>query len=218
MKKESNIWLTVILPGFVIVLGVVLFACFANWWGLNITVNPQTVANILAPLMLTAAFIERAVEVFITPWRDPGFNRLQAALTSANANPAATQADKDGATAAVNSYVADTTRYALALAAMFGLVAAMIGVRALWPFLDSQAMTAFNAASLGQRNTFIVFDVVLSAALMAGGANGIHSVVTTFTTFFDSSTQKLQNAVSQSAQNSQNSGSQSAQNSQNSVI
>ena len=207
MKKKSKIWLTVILPGFVIVLGVVLFACFANWWGLNISVNPQTVANILAPLMLTAAFIERAVEVFITPWRDPGFNRLQAALTSANANPAATQAQKDDATEAVNSYVADTTRYALALAAMFGLVAAMIGVRALWPFLDTQTMAAFHAASTGHRNTFIVYDVVLSAALMAGGANGIHSVVTTFTTFFDSSTQKLQNSANQAAQNSQNSGS-----------
>ena len=207
MKKESNILLTVILPGVVIVLVVVLFASFANWWGLNITVNPQTVANILAPLMLAAAFIERAVEVVITPWRDPGFNRLQTRQNAVTADNTATQAQKDEAAEAVNSYVADTTRYALALAAMLGLVAAMVGVRALWPFLDSQSMAVFKAATVAHRNTFILYDVVLSAALMAGGANGIHSVVTTFTTFFDSNTQKLQSSANQAAQNSQNSGS-----------
>jgi hypothetical protein len=37
---------------------------------------------------------------------------------------------------------------------------------------------------------FNVVDVVLSAALLAGGANGIHSVVSSITTFFDSNAQK----------------------------
>jgi hypothetical protein len=206
--KKSNILLTVIAPGGLLILGIVLFANFANWRGLNISVNPQTVANILAPLILTAAFIERAVEVFITPWRDPGANQLQAKLDSLKADATATQQQKDDATAALNSYVADTTRYALALASMFGLVAAMIGVRALWPFLDSQAMTVFTAPLNGQQRAFVVYDVVLSAALMAGGANGIHAMVTNITMFFDANTQKLQNSIQQSAQNPQVPGNQ----------
>jgi hypothetical protein len=63
-------------------------------------------------------------------------------------------------------------------------------VRTLWPFLDAQAISIFKSASAGQRNTFIVLDVVLSAALMTGGTNGIHSVVNAFTRFFDTTAQK----------------------------
>jgi hypothetical protein len=170
--------------------GVVLFAGFARWFGLSINVQPQTVANILAPLMLTSAFIERAVEVFITPLRDPGANQLQAKLAATNSDPAATTDQKNAATDALNAFVGETTQYAFATAVMFGLVAAMVGVRGLSPFLDASTIK-----DIGQRNTFIVFDVVLSAALMAGGANGIHSVVTAFTSFFDASAQKSQNSV-----------------------
>lgn len=74
-------------------------------------------------------------------------------------------------------------------------VAAMVGIRALWPFLDPESMKVFTQAPLEQKNTFIVFDVLLSAALMAGGANGIHSVIIAFTSFFDASAQKSQAAV-----------------------
>ncbi|MGH9607201.1 MAG: hypothetical protein ACRD3N_16055 [Terracidiphilus sp.] len=176
-------------------LGVVLFAWFATWSGLKILVQPQTVGNILAPLLLTSAFIERAVEVFITPWRDPGYNRLNANLTATQADPAKSPKEKADANDRLNAYVAVTTRYAFALAVMFGLVAAMVGVRALWPFLDPQALAASSNVSVGQVNTFVVFDVVLSAALMAGGANGIHSMVTLITTFCDTTTQKAQNSV-----------------------
>lgn len=56
-------------------------------------------------------------------------------------------------------------------------------------------MSTFQQATLGQKNTFIVFDVVLSAALMAGGADGIYSVVSAFTTFFDATAKKAQNSV-----------------------
>jgi hypothetical protein len=38
-------------------------------------------------------------------------------------------------------------------------------------------------------------DILLSAALMAGGANGIHSVISAFTSFFDASAQKSRAVV-----------------------
>lgn len=109
---------------------------------------------------------------------------------AANSDPAATADQKNAASDALNAYIGETTQYAFATAAIFRLVAAMVGVRALAPFLDASTIK-----DVGQRDTFIVFDVVLSAALMAGGANGIHSVVSAFTSFFDASAQKSQNSV-----------------------
>jgi hypothetical protein len=194
MEPEKNTLLLVCIG--ISILGLILFANFAMWFGLGISVNPQTVANILAPLLLASGFIERAVEVVITPWRNPGYNKLQAVLTTVNANAAATADEKKKANDDLNAYVGKTTQYAFTAAVMFGLVAAMVGVRALWPFLNQNAISYFaSPAASAQKNTFIVFDVVLSAALMAGGANGIHSVVTAFTSFFDANAQKSQNSV-----------------------
>jgi hypothetical protein len=176
--------------GIVALVGIVLFAAFAMWWGLNINIQVQNVGSILATLILTAGFIERAVEVIITPWRDPGWDRLNTKATG----PAATDEDKNK----LKDYVAVTTRCAFTAAMMFGLVAAMVGVRALWPFIAAEqqtSMVAFKSATVGQQNTFIVLDVILSAALMAGGANGIHSVVTLVTTAADVTEQKVKNSV-----------------------
>jgi hypothetical protein len=80
----------------------------------------------------------------------------------------------------------------------------MVGVRALWPFLEATqgGITAFNGLPLGQRNTFIIYDVILSAALMAGGANGIHSVVTAATSLADANAQSNKNRAKCSSGNS----------------
>jgi hypothetical protein len=41
------------------ILGIVLFASLANWWGIPLSVQAADVANLLAPLFLASAFIER---------------------------------------------------------------------------------------------------------------------------------------------------------------
>ena len=188
MESESNKLLFACL--LIIALGLIVFANFAMWFGLGISVNPQTVANILAPLLLTAGFIERAVEVVISPWRDKGTKQLQDALDAA---PAETKKD---ASDALSAYQGKTTQYAFAVALMFGLAAAMVGVRALWPFLSPNSIAYFGgSAASAHKNTFILFDVVLSAALLAGGANGIHSVISAFTAFFDASAKNSANSV-----------------------
>jgi hypothetical protein len=192
MNSEKNLLLFAFFA--IASLGVVLFAFFAMWWGLNLSVQPQTVANVLAPLVLTAAFIERAVEVIISPWRGPKADRLKA-LSTGKSKLTATEEEQRTAPDELKKHKDETTVYAFAAAVMFGLVAAMVGVRALWPFLGEQAMTTFKSASAGQQGTFIVFDVVISAALMAGGANGFHSVMNAFTSFFDASAQKSQNSA-----------------------
>ena len=174
-------------------LGLALFAWFAMWPGLTLSLQLQNVASTLAPLIFTAAFIERAVEVFISPWRDPDADKLHSAHAAALSNPNATTDQKATLRNALDAYKGKTKQYAFAALMAFGLVAAMVGVRALWPFLDEHANTLFT--NLAQRNTFYVFDVVLSAALMAGGANGIHSVISAVTSFTDASAEKSKQSV-----------------------
>jgi ABC-type dipeptide/oligopeptide/nickel transport system permease subunit len=197
MNVRENAWIATAVA--IAVAGVVLFDIFAMWEGLNIPIQPQTVANVLAPLILAAAFIERAVEVVITPWRGPEASKRKAELDRAKASKDEERQKK--ANDSLVTYIGETTLYAFTLAFLFGLAAAMVGLRALWPFLgtDQQAMSAFTSLTAGQRHTFIIFDVVLSAALMTGGANGLHSPLTAFTSFFDASAQKSKDSAKASA-------------------
>ena len=213
-NKEKDLFGLVVLAGLFVLVAV---AIVLAWPGINIKVDYTTVPTVLAPLILTAAFIERAVEVMISPWRDPGADEKSKALSDAKSNTAAIASQQ----AAANDYIqykGKTRRYAFAFALLLGTAAAMVGIRALWPFLDDPNGT-FVAATTSTANgittvskaqgnpindpnnhhprtAFIVVDVVLSALLLAGGANGIHSVVTSFTSLFDSNTQKNQSASS----------------------
>jgi hypothetical protein len=78
----------------------------------------------------------------------------------------------------------NNTAYAIALT--LGLLLAYVGARALSGFYAPPP--AFQSDH--QQLMFNAVDVVLSAALLASGANGIHSVVSSITMFFDSNAQK----------------------------
>lgn len=180
-KRDGNLFGLLLLAS----LGVLVVLAFVLAWpGVSIKVDVNTVPTVLAPLMLTAAFIERAVEVMISPWRDPGSDQKVQALKAATNNSAAI-ASQQAAADDYTQYKGKTRRYAFAFALLLGTAAAMVGVRALWPFLDDPSKNP-------PRTAFIVVDVVLSALLLAGGANGIHSVVIMFTSFFDNNSQKNQ--------------------------
>lgn len=212
--KDRNLFGLVAFSALIV---VVLIAVWLAWPGVNIKVDVSTVPTVLAPLMLTALFIERAVEVMISPWRDPGADRKARALKDAQKDTAAIAAQQSAADD-YTQYKGKTRRYAFAFALLLGTAAAMVGVRALWPFLDgpndlyiaSSTSTVNGSETLVKaqgnpindksnphaKGAFIVVDVVLSALLLAGGANGIHSVVTAFTSFFDNSAAKNQGATS----------------------
>jgi len=180
----------------------------------NMRVDYTTVPTVLAPLMLAALFIERAVEVIISPWRDEGAERLRNKMASANRNTAAVSTQQ-AVTDELTQYKGKTRRYAFTIALLLGMASAMVGVRAVWPFVDD-ANGVYIAAHTSKdtqgnetevkaqgnpindpnqqyfKRSFIVVDVLLSALMLAGGANGIHSIVTAFTSFFDNAAQRNQ--------------------------
>jgi len=153
-------------------------------WGQTVGTAPltyqsqalQNLANVMAPLIAIALFIERAVEVVISSWRDEGANHLKNAAQTAKDPTSAAFAQ-----AALNTYRHQTQTLSFITSFTISAVAAMAGVRAVAPLVQ-------NAPTTG---VFYAFDVALTALLLAGGADGLHQIVTTFTGWLDATKQKI---------------------------
>jgi hypothetical protein len=177
-------------------LAMVIFGTYLKWKGLNFTVKVTDVGGLLAPLAVAAAFIERAVEILISPWRDGGANKLANALEAVKARPVDPAAnttnavDLKAASDTLDEYREKTQQYAFAASFTLGMLTSIAGVRALWQFVDHTQFPAAGLTSDPQQAFFLCLDVVLSAALLAGGADGIHSIANAITSFFNASAEK----------------------------
>lgn len=126
--------------------------------------------------------------------------RTQNAVTQAQANPAiAASAMKDLNTDLKKAYANHQTTLADAapekekesnerrqrttiLAMVLGVLAAIVGARALGPFVDPSQL-AEGVVWGGQSAWFAGVDVLITGALLAGGADGIHQIVNRFLEF-----------------------------------
>jgi hypothetical protein len=186
-----------VLTSALALLAVVVFGVFLKWNGLNFTIKPTDVPGLLAPLAVAATFIERAVEILISPWRDTGANKLAKVLDVVKARAADPVAnaqnalDMKAASDALDEYRGRTQQDAFAVSLTLSLLTSISGVRALWPFVNATKFSDTGITSHRQQVFFLCVDVVLSAALLAGGADGIHSVVKAITSFFDASADRV---------------------------
>jgi hypothetical protein len=182
--------------GLLAAAAVVVFAVSIQWIGLTMNVTLSNLANLLAPVAFAAAVVERAVEILISPWRDTGANKLKKVLAAVQARPdsVAKEADEQFAAHALQEYRGVTQQYAFAASLLLSLCVSISGVRALQPFLDTNALAGVSAA---QRGFFLTVDVALTALVLAGGADGVHSIVSAVTTFFDSSAVKSEKSAAQ---------------------
>lgn len=185
-----------LLAGVVAVVSTVIFWIFLRWNGLTFNVQVTAVASLLAPLAFAAAVVERAVEILISPWRDEDASKLEKTLAAIQAqavDPAGAAnhaADLKVASNSLDEYRGATQRYAFAVSMTLSILVSVAGVRALGPFLDAGKFNDLAKAHPEQQLFFLCVDVVLSATLLAGGAEGIHSIVTAITSFFDASAAK----------------------------
>jgi hypothetical protein len=157
---------------------------FLRWNPMPLTMAPNNIAMSLAPLLLTAAFIERAVEIFVSSLRDADSATLRNQITAAQALAVPDAKAVLEAQAKLAEYRGATQKYAFSSAFLLGLLAAFVGVRSLGLFLPAVLPATIGKGQLG---AFSVFDVVLTAALLAGGAHGLHAPINAFTSFFNAS-------------------------------
>ena len=165
------------------------------------SVTPQNLTNLLAPLAFAAAVVERGVEILISPWRDAEAGKLENNLAAIQAQPAADAASAQQKTDALKrasdelaEYRGATQRYAFGISLILSTLISVAGVRALQPFLDANAFKALAKEMPAQHGFFLFVDIALSATVLSGGADGVHSVVNAVTTFFNSTATKAAKA------------------------
>ena len=190
-----QIWKRPMLLGLLFtVISFIIFVFVQKWNGIGLAIKPDELVARMSPLILASTFVERAVEILISPWRDGGANLLDRAVTAIKARPtdpttpiqnAQNAADLAVASAALDAYRSETQRYAFAVGLILSFFAAAVGVRALYPFVvDLDAFKNATGNLKSQVDFFRDYDVALTTALLAGGADGMHAIISSITSFF----------------------------------
>jgi hypothetical protein len=193
--KEHRKTISPLLLAFCLAIaGAIFFGAWRNWGSLPMSVSLQNIGTLLAPIAFAAAVVERGVEILISPWRDAGANNLENEIAVIQArtpgNGVMGQEDQNALKAKseqLEEYRGETQRLAFLVSMTLSTMVSVTGVRALGPFL---ATSAFAKAQPGQESFFYFVDVALTATLLAGGADGVHSIVNAVTTFFNTTADK----------------------------
>ncbi|PCJ70450.1 MAG: hypothetical protein COA62_07640 [Rhodobiaceae bacterium] len=182
-------------------------------------IETSTLVTLLFSLIAVALFIERAAEVYLGTWRRAGrAERLRALResngqvkeTTAALNRLATDTNADKseigaymaalvtqkglaseAAGQLATYRAGTAQLALTTNVAFGVLIACLGVRALEPLFNWSAVAAPSSVPM----FFTFADILITGALLGGGADGLHKIVSVFTAYADETKDKVQNAT-----------------------
>ena len=172
----------------VVVLGAVL-----SWGSIDMAIDVTKIASILAPMAFAAAVVERAIQILVSPWRDGEAALLKATIGEVKGRPVdpsnavRDNTDLDNAVKALELYKAETQRIAFAVGFIMSAFLSVSGVHALGGFVSANVLAALSEA---QRRLFIGADVGLTALLLAGGADGVHSIANAITSFFNATASK----------------------------
>jgi hypothetical protein len=171
-----------------VILAVWLKSQLVQFW----TFTVQDVARLLTPLVLTALFIERALEVLLTPWRGKEADQLAGKMEEAKKlveqGNAQFQQNLSQARVDLVAYKAETRQVAFLSALALGIVVSALGIRGLEPFFEPNA---FGKLPPAQHSLLRGVDVLLTGALLGGGADGLHKLVSVFTNYMDTSAKKI---------------------------
>jgi len=149
----------------------------------------QTVLNLLGGLFVVALMTERAIEVIVSVLRDAeaqekvgAIKAITSSVADAKAKSPQVQADIDALTGQLevkqkdlDSYRIDTKETTYCISFTLGVALALVGVRGIHGLLA-------NAPSSGW---FSLVDIVVTGAVIAGGSDGIHQMVTAVLDFFN---------------------------------
>ena len=181
-KTERTVVFVLILIAIASVVAVIVFRPgLVTFW-------PFTVAEfiqLVTPLFLVALFIERVLEVFLTSWRAGGARVVenQAKTTAEEATTTEAVEKKVIAEEEVIDYKSRTQRIAFIAGTAIGVAVSALGIRVLELLVDP---AVFGALPQAQRSAFAVADVLLTGALLGGGADALHQLVKVFTNFMES--------------------------------
>lgn len=153
-----------------------------NFWEFT----KDDIVRLFTELTLIALVIERGVEIFITPWREGDRkqieNNIKAARKMENV-PQATALEGQ-----VIQYRQETRQITFVVGLAIGVIVSAVGIRILQFLVQPQTLD--NIAGTRQATVFTGLDVLLTGALLAGGADQMHKIISVFANFMDSSAAK----------------------------
>ena len=170
--ERTVVWLLVIISVVSVVLVIAFKPGLVTFWPFTLAEFVQLVT----PIFLVALLIERVLEVFLTSWRAVGAREVKLMAKAGRA----TEEN-------VVDYQSRTQRIAFIAGTAIGIVVSALGVRFLGLFVDP---AVFETLSQTQRSAFIVADVLLTGAVLGGGADALHKLVTVFTNFMESTAER----------------------------
>jgi hypothetical protein len=163
-------------------------------------VTGQSILNLLAPLFVIALFIERALEVFVSAWRDLGRSGLEEDVKVAEESIKAAKEKKDSAAQAraetdlqtarkeVSKYKRTTGRYSFLGGVSAGILISCIGIRVLNPLVD------WDTEMVGGQQTFFnIIDIIITGGLLGGGSDGIHKIMNVILGFLEKTSELMKN-------------------------
>jgi len=133
----------------------------------------EDVVRLFTQLILIALIIERALEVMLTPWRDPEADAKERAQ------------DHE----ALAKFKSETQSIAFKASFAVGVLVSLIGIRALYPLVEPNA---FAKLPWYQQSAFNALDVLFTGALLSGGADGLHQILSLFLDYIGKTRSKVQ--------------------------
>ena len=187
-RPTMPLWSAPVLLALILIMGLWLAG------GTSITFDPEAlsvdgVGGLLGALIVVSAFIERFLEVFVNAWRGFGREQIDHEIELSQAIIDDENATEDDRRVAEEAKARNSeakwrytlkTRHGSSLAAiLLGALVALLGVHAFEPLVtitDPEGVQTY---------LFKTFDVVLTAGLIGGGADGLHKLMSTITTALD---------------------------------
>ena len=175
----------------VVAFGIAVAA--ANWPEVRFAkLEASELGSRLAALVLFSLLIERTVEVFLTIWRAEDAYKKEATVQRlVSVGTLATDPVLVEARTRLIDYKAQTQRWALPSGFILGVLIASLGVRILQQFIAPFPPVGDpNRPTETQIWWFHVADIVLTGAMLAGGADPIHKLMDAFRKFMEASSAK----------------------------
>ncbi|MBK8259794.1 MAG: hypothetical protein IPK80_00410 [Nannocystis sp.] len=139
--------------------------------------------DLLSALFIISLVMERALEVFVNTWREPGSAALKLRyeqLKKRRRPPEPAEIEKIEEERQV--YRTQTQVIALRVSFALGIVVSAVGIRTLEGLLLA---SAFAGVATSQLVAFRLVDILLTGGVIAGGSDAIHKVINVFTSFMD---------------------------------
>lgn len=139
-----------------------------------------SVSQFLTSLLLAALLVERVLDVFLTIWRAPTSEAIEA---EAKRHPESS-AERIEKEAVLQTRKAGTRTIAMWSALLIGILVSAAGMRSLSWFVEPGTVDALPAT---QASLFIGVDILLTGGVIAGGSDGIHKIAEVLRNFLKTS-------------------------------